>query len=406
MLINVSDIRNRNRVLVLQHIQSGAARSRTALAKSLGLSLMAITRIVRELIDVQLVEEGERTARPNSPGRRRTDLALNPTGAYVIGVSLSAYSQSVTLVNMLGNVVVREPVKLSALNDPTRSIAECCDAVRQLIVGVNRRRVLGIGVAVAGTVDSVHGTLIESPFLGWPKVDIADQFARRLRIPTVVEHISKALLLAEVRFGVAQGKQNVLLFRNASAVGGSFFLDGRLVRGAHLQAGNVGHMPMRGSRRPCSCGGTGCLDTVASGWAVLAHLGRATAQDVSPETYRRIRSGLDQVLTEAARGDDSAKGALHRAGRWFGEAVLTLQAALDPELVLMAGPLGRAPAYFNGVQAVVMRASAAARCRLAVSRIEDHRAAAFHALSELVFSPRLDIQRLRPAEPSGEAKVA
>jgi len=83
---------------------------------------------------------------------------------------------------------------------------------------------------------------------------------------------------------------------------------------------------------------------------------------------------------------------------------LALQTALDPELVLMAGPLGRAPAYFDGVQTVVMRSGA--RHHLAISRMEDHRAAAFHALSELVFSARLDIQRLRSAGLSGEAKVA
>src|SRR5262249_14837748 len=130
MLINVSDIRNRNRGLVLKQIQSGAARSRTELAKSLGLSLMAITRIVRELLEVQLLEEGERTARPNSPGRRRTDLALNPAGAYVVGVSLSAYSQCVTLVNTLGDVVEHVTVKLTALNDATRSMSECGDAIK------------------------------------------------------------------------------------------------------------------------------------------------------------------------------------------------------------------------------------------------------------------------------------
>lgn len=108
MSLGHSRLRRRNRARVLRDIQRSEALSRTQIAKELGLSLMAVTRIVRELITAGLVDEGEKTT-SSLPGRRQTTLSLAAKGAYVVGLSINAYKPSVSLVNIRGEVVLSRP---------------------------------------------------------------------------------------------------------------------------------------------------------------------------------------------------------------------------------------------------------------------------------------------------------
>jgi predicted NBD/HSP70 family sugar kinase len=389
-----SRLRRRNRARVLLEIQKGAALSRTQIAKVLGLSLMAVTRIVRELITAGLVDEGEKSP-SNSPGRRQTTLSLAAKGAYVVGLSINAYKPSVSLVNIRGEVVLRRPFELDSLAGGTRAIAVRCEAIRDLIAeaGVDRKRVLGLGVVIGGVVDRREGAVLTAPFLGWGFTDIAAPLQRVFGLPVVVENIDNALLLAEVRFGIGRGKSNVLFFRSAAGLGGSLFLDGHLIRGSRFRAGHIGHMPLRGQTRVCSCGQIGCLNTVSSGGAVLADLGKATSLIPSPADYRKNRAQLDEVLRVAAKGDEHTNQVLLRAGRYLGKALIGVAVAADPEQILLAGPLGCSSSYQKGFKMALSEKLPELADLVMISTIDDCHAAALLALSELVFSERLSLRQ-------------
>ena len=387
-----SRLRRRNRARVLLEIQKGAALSRTQIAKVLGLSLMAVTRIVRELITAGLVDEGEKFP-SNSPGRRQTTLSLAAKGAYVVGLSINAYKPSVSLVNIRGEIVLRRPFELDSLAGNTRAIG--AEAIRDLITeaGVARKRVLGIGAVIGGVVDRRTGAVLAAPFLGWGFTDIAAPLQHQFDLPVVVENIDNALLLAEVRFGIGRGKSNVLFFRSAAGLGGSLFLDGRLIRGSRFRAGHIGHMPVRGQTRVCSCGQIGCLNTVSSGGAVLADLGKAPSLIPPPADYRKNRAQLDEVLRVAAKGDEHTNQVLLRAGRYLGKALIGVAVAVDPEQILLAGPLGCSSSYQKGFKMGLSERIPGLADLVTISTIDDCRAAALLALSELVFSERLNLRQ-------------
>lgn len=395
--LNHPDLRKLNRGLVLREVQKGESPSRTEIAARLGLSLMAVTRITAELIEAGLIEEGEKQTRANSPGRRRTELALSRTGGYVVGITINAYERSVTLADLFGEVLEYRQVPLSDLADSRKSVIELATAAKSLIrdADIDHRRVLGIGVAVAGTVDNERGYVPEAPYIGWGETDVAGPIRRIVEAPVVVETSTNALLKTEVWFGACQGRRNVLLFRNAITLGGSLLVDGRIARGANLRAGQIGHMPVGAKQRICSCGKEGCLNTVASGWAVLANMERGSRRILSPRDFEKNRTRLARVLERERTGDRKATAALKQVGRTFGEALRGLVSTLDPEKVLLSGPVGRSPAFYEGARAGFGSHGAD---RLEVSNLEIRKAAVGLALAGLVFSPHLAFERLsRPA---------
>jgi predicted NBD/HSP70 family sugar kinase len=394
-------VRRNNRSAVLQRILANSGAHRSEVAEQVGLSAMAVSRIIRELLDVCLVEEGEKSS-DGGRGRRRTRLRLGASGAYVLGLSITAYDQSIALGNVRGDVLMQRPVKVSLLQETQKTLREVAAAAERLIAEsrVDRLRILGAAVVIAGFVDQDDGFVSAAPYLGWGRTDVAGLFSSLLGMPTVVENVSHAANLAEVRFGSCKGKKNVVLARIATGIGGSLLVDGRLLRGANFGAGQIAHMPVRGVKKRCFCGQVGCLHTVASGWAVLDELQRAKSARLSATEFVRHARMLFEAIDTANAGERHSVDAFRTAGRYLGETLRVLLPPLDPEQVLLTGVVARCKPYWEGVNETWANISfdpRRNRIGLALSAIDGHAAAIFLALEEFIFSPRLDIDRLRKA---------
>lgn len=385
-------LRRRNRARVLLEIHKGQSPTRTQIAESIGLSLMGVTRIVRELMAAGLVEEGQKSPL-NSAGRPGIKLALAPCGAYVVGLSINAYEPSVSLVNICGKVILRRAIDMKNIADVEGVISESVRIIKELIAeaGVPRRRVLGLGTVISGVVDIQNGAVLAAPFLGWGFTRIAAPLQRALGMPVVIENLDNALLLAEVRFGAGRGKRSVLFFRSAAGLGGSLLIDGRLINGAHFRAGQIGHIRIKGETRVCSCGQVGCLNTISSGGAVFASLGLTSNPISSARDFDKNRQLIDQVLQASAANDERTNAALFRAGYSLGEAMLGLVVAVDAEQILLAGPLGGCASYQNGFEMGLSEKLPGAADLVALSTLDHCHAAALLALSELVLSDRLPL---------------
>lgn len=396
---------------MLERLRATGAASQAELADQLGLTSMAISRITRELIAAGLVERGPKRARHSFPGRRSIDISLSPTGAYVLGVSVSAYDRVLVLVNLRGEVVLQEAVGSSTdLADSDRFLADVGVTAERLMgeSGVERPRVLGLGVAAAGTVDNRLGIVHAAPYIGWEEVDVAATLSARLGLPVAAENINNAITLGETRCGCCINRRNVLMVRVATGIGGSFLCEGRLVHGATFAGGQFGHVAAPGADRPCACGRRGCLNTVAAGWAVLADLGMAAPPAAAPHDVAANARKLDEAMARAAGGDVQVARAFRSAGSVLAEALKDWCVALDPELVLLAGPVTRNPDYLEGVReswSREHRGGKGALPPLVCSSMEPHVAAAHLALSTFVFSPGLNLKPLLQGGPN-RARVA
>lgn len=220
----------------------------------------------------------------------------------------------------------RVPVFDSVPTPQTDPWGACAALLERVADG---REVDGVGIACAGPVDTVAGVVAPINITEW-----AQGFELVAGVRSVFPDAGTALAmdgaaaaLAEFHHGAGRGTPNLLSLVVSTGIGGGIVLGGEIARGRTGNAGHIGHLVAPGSSEPCSCGGVGCLETVASGPSAVRW---ARSQGWSGNTGRELAEG-------ARSGDAIAVDALHRAGTALGGAIASAAALLDVDLAVIGG---------------------------------------------------------------------
>ncbi|MFF7278557.1 ROK family protein [Streptomyces griseorubiginosus] len=203
------------------------------------------------------------------------------------------------------------------------------DAVR-LLLDRNDARLLGVGVGAAGVVDPVGGRVLvaSDSFRGWAGFAVTAAFEAALGVPAFLDNDVNAFLRGEATAGAVAGERHVLGMTLGTGVGGALWLDGALYGGPHGAAGEIGHVPGFGDL-PCTCGGRGHLETLASGRAIAARYAERTGRVVSAHEL-------------AAAADPDALAVYEEAGAAVARALLVTAGLLDVTTVVLGGGVSRA----------------------------------------------------------------
>src|SRR5699024_8969971 len=135
-----------------------------------------------------------------------------------------------------------------------------------------------IGVGAAGVIDPVAGTVVSATesLTGWAGTRLVDELEARTRLRVRAVNDVHAHALGEAAAGASHGTDSSLLVAAGTGIGGGIIWDGRLLTGRNSAAGHIGHLPSPAAADlPCPCGGTGHVEAIASGPAIL-------------DTYRRL----------------------------------------------------------------------------------------------------------------------
>ncbi len=201
----------------------------------------------------------------------------------------------------------------------------------------------GLSIAAAGAIDFGKGIVTLSPNLpGWRDIPLRDIVKERYGINTFLLNDASAAVLGEHRFGAGRGLNNIIYITVSTGIGSGILINGELYLGASGGAGEVGHTTIDVNGPKCSCGNTGCLETLASGTAVAR------------EAIRRIKAGEKSSLTEiaggkveditaeevsiAAQGGDSlASEIISQAATYLSIGLLNLVNIFNPEMIIVGG---------------------------------------------------------------------
>jgi glucokinase len=201
-----------------------------------------------------------------------------------------------------------------------------------------------IGIGAAGMIDDdgvVHYAPNLPMFIDAPLRALVQKV---VDLPVVVDNDANVAAWGEYRHGALRGHRFGLLVTLGTGVGGGIIADGRLLRGAHGFAAEIGHWQFDPAGPRCACGEVGHWEAMASGSA-LGHLGR-----------ERARAGAAPGVLARAGGDPDAVGGVHvgdsaQAGEADGVAILAefahevalgmagLVNILDPEVIVVSGGL-------------------------------------------------------------------
>jgi glucokinase len=201
--------------------------------------------------------------------------------------------------------------------------------------------VLALGVGAAGIV-SLEGVMRYAPNVAWREFPLKERIHSAVGLPTLVDNDANVAAWGEFRFGAGRGSNDMLLVTVGTGIGGGIVAGGKLFRGAHGFAAEIGHIIVEPGGPICGCGNRGCWEQVASGRAV-GRLGREAAQD-RPDSLLAELAGGDPdavtgpvVTTAAKRGDDIAVAVLAEVGRRLGEGIAGLVNVIDPDIVVVGG---------------------------------------------------------------------
>ncbi|MFT4726475.1 MAG: putative NBD/HSP70 family sugar kinase [Granulosicoccus sp.] len=411
-------IRARHRADVMQRVLETPGIDRTRLAEATGLTNAAMTRIVQELNSAGLVQDaglletvgenalvfGRGTGPEHGPrhgpgrGRKRSGLEINAGGGYVLGLSILAFNSGVAMSDISGRVIEIVQVEPSNISNPVTTLDEISKVAIALMDkhDLEPHRVFGAGVAIAGYLDRSGHILNSSPYLGWPVFDIRESLAQRLRLNVVIDNANRCIAIAENRTGSCIGIDEMILIRAAVGIGGAVICNGEVVRGDNNRAGHIGHSCVEPNGLQCSCGAKGCLNTVASGWAILNQLGLIESGDLEVGDLRSQEAKLRLVLSSNAKNNEGYQAVIRKAGELLAKHCVGLLHSMASHSVVLTGPLGRNETYCNGFSRALEKYNIDIRILAAYEHTISGtaEAASVFALIKHVYTPSFDIQPL------------
>ena len=239
-------LRAYNERLTITAIRQAGALSKAEIARTTGLSGQAATVIVNSLLDEGLLVKREKVR--GRIGKPFTPIALNPEGAYSIGVKIGRRSLEVLLVDFAGAVVASRSTSYPAPL-PARTMALATGTAAELIDSLKRSlrtRIVGLGVAIPWVLHEWSDVLglEREAMAGWREIDVAAELEAATGLPVSLYNDATAACAAEMIAGDRLDRRSALYIYLGTFVGGGVVIDGRLHRGEQLNAGALGSMPM------------------------------------------------------------------------------------------------------------------------------------------------------------------
>jgi glucokinase len=243
--------------------------------------------------------------------------------ATVLAIDIGGTKLDAGIVDDTGRVLTRQRV-LTPATGAAESLFSTLANLVQGVVEDHAPAACGVGCGGPMLPGGAEVSPVNIP--AWRGFSLRDRLAAVLGLPTVVDNDAKALARAEGWLGAARGVTDYVALVVSTGVGGGIVLDGRLLHGAHENAGHIGHVIVEPDGRVCGCGARGCLEAEASGTAIAAATGRPAA-----EAPAEVRA---------------------RTGRLVGRAVGSVANLLDLQLAVVAGSvaLGFGDAFFTAAQ--------------------------------------------------------
>jgi predicted NBD/HSP70 family sugar kinase len=223
-----------------------------------------------------------------------------------------------------------------------RTAAQVVEALRAA-TQVGRTGTVGVGIP--GLVDVDRGAVKHAVNLGvdgeW--LPLRDLLGERLGVPVVVENDVNAATLGAVAMS---GEDDLVYLSIGTGLAAGLVLEGRLRRGDHGAAGEIGHVPVDPAGALCQCGQRGCLETIASGSAIAAAW---PSRDVP---------AAQALFAAAAAGDPAAVEARGRFAAGVASAIRVLSLTVDPRTVVLGGGVAQLGEALRVAVADALRAQA------------------------------------------------
>ncbi|MGE4452947.1 MAG: ROK family transcriptional regulator [Sphaerochaeta sp.] len=324
-----SSARMVNRLRVLNLLAQEGELSRSDIARRLTLNKPSTSEIVQQLLEEGLVEERGKAKTAN--GRRPTVLKLQQTALLVLGVELGSKNTCFSLSDLMGNVLrferIPTPIKPGAQEHGLTIIKTCLKMRR-----ITKIPIAGIVVATSALISDDGQSIIRHDHWDWKDVPLAKAISEYTQSPAMLVHSVQAMVEAEQWF--ACEKEKSFLYVNwGEHISSALVQESTII----AQKSRFGHLTIKQTGL-CRCGGIGCLETVASGWAL--------SEMFKGKSVKELAQSQEAGVVEA----------LNTAVEAMGMALIAASAVTGCDKIIIGGGISNLPdSYLSQLQSYYQR---------------------------------------------------
>jgi len=339
------------KVRLVKALVSNNGMTNASICKHLKISAPKTLELINSLADAGILEQNEKGS--SIGGRKPILNKLKGNTFFILCVEVELFRVKMTIVDNTSHFVYSQVSSFKLTKDwsSAQELSQLLtDFIRSSDIALSS--ILAIGISMPGLINNNNGRNHTYMMSDSEQQSLQHFFSAQFGKPTFIINDVKSATIAELKFGLAKGKKDVLVILMDWGIGLGIVMDGQLRNGAAGFSGEVGHIPFVEDGTLCYCGKRGCLETVASGVA-LVRMAREGIQSGENSLLNELPANEiediepHQVIKAANQGDQYAINLLSFIGEKLGKGVATLVQLFNPELIILSGKIAEANQYIT-----------------------------------------------------------
>lgn len=348
---NISGVAFKNvnlKKVVLGYFSNTGNATIADLSKELNLSVPKVTMLLNDLIQDGLVQDYGKIE--SSGGRKPNVYGLVSDSGFIIGVDVKHNHINIGLSDLQKQLIKIVNHVDYRLENNKESLDSLCDIINNFIqdLPIQKEKILGIGLNLSGRVN--HETGYSYSYFYFNEKPLSEYIESKVHINVFLENDTRAMAYGEFCMGNVHEEKNVLFLNIDYGIGLGILINGQLYYGKSGFSGEFGHIPVFSNEIMCHCGKKGCLETEASGAALIRMVKAQLKQGSSSILTKRTDPDnlqLDDIIDAARHDDILAIDLIGKVGENIGRGIAMLINIFNPELVILGGSLASTEDYIR-----------------------------------------------------------
>ena len=313
------------------------------IAESLNISVPKATELLNELADEGFVcEKGKRS---EGPGRKATFYGLATDSCYFIGLEIKKYKLNIGLMGF-DKTMIKSSYEIPFFFEEAKTaLQEIVNQVRQFIqmTGVPPEKIVGMGVSISGRINVRTGEILT--IYHFSDAPVKQTLEQEFGMPVYLDNDSRTMAYGEYHFGKYAAHSEVLVLNLDYGMALGMFVNGKPVFGTSGYAGELGHIPLFDNEKICFCGKKGCMETEASGRALIewieAEMKAGSNSVLARVLERKKLMEIEDVVDAIQKGDNLAIQGIGNIAGKIGRGLAVTINLLNPQLIILSGTLSQ-----------------------------------------------------------------
>jgi len=311
------------------------------ISEALNISSPKAGELLSKLVEEKLIMvSGKQSV---GPGRKATLYTLGRDNCYFLGVEIKKYKINIGLMGF-DKSIVKSKLDIPFLyQEEGESLKEIILIINNFLneITIERNKIAGVGISVAGRINVRTGDILT--IYHFSDAPIKTILEKELGMPVYLDNDSRTIAYGEFHFGNRKKEKEVLVMNLDYGMAIGIFVEGKPVYGASGYAGELSHIPLFNNEKICFCGKKGCLETEASGFALIQKI-IALMKDGSNSILKKVfnKKGfleLEDILNAVQKGDNLTLQAISSIAENLGRGLAITINIFNPELIIIGGAL-------------------------------------------------------------------